>query len=459
MNLRPILIVVITFSNLLSFSLKAAESCKIESKKHFSKLIDQVIIIGAGVNGLGAARSFIENGVPPGHISIIEKNSQAGGKVSSISYKGRSYELGATILLPGIYQEIEKLRDEFGLKTRVMPYPLKLTPPSLELKEQLDRYLTRYAKDWNQENIKNGYHLLAEDGLKHIHPDLKLSWNKFIKKNHYELINERMTDFLFQAGYTDSSDTTEASLIVRFLSPNLIKSLFFKDKKCEFFGGNGWQELWIKTALDLSRKGVKFYYNYQVEKITRSSKEKLLVEGKERGMNFQLKADQVLYTADLSYLTEILTDIRQCESILLKKIIHKNLFSVIIEKIENNTKVMNSKIIKPITFSVYAVPPYKEVNVLNLYLFDNLNATEQTIRNGLVDYYRQSNNKIKIVALKKWQHFPRILGDTEIGFNDLLKLEGHKGLWLSGEIFSFSTVNSSYKNGKFFASEIVKNQL
>lgn len=87
------------------------------SRKLVNYKTDHFVIIGAGATGLTAARTLLTAGVLPSQITILERNKTAGGKVNSISIDGRPYEMGAQMMIPGLYKDIENLQKEFGFTT------------------------------------------------------------------------------------------------------------------------------------------------------------------------------------------------------------------------------------------------------------------------------------------------------------------------------------------------------
>ena len=62
------------------------------------------MIVGAGVAGMATAISLARNGFD---VTVLEKNSQSGGRCSQIVRDGHRFDIGATILLmPSIYREV-----------------------------------------------------------------------------------------------------------------------------------------------------------------------------------------------------------------------------------------------------------------------------------------------------------------------------------------------------------------
>jgi phytoene dehydrogenase-like protein len=447
-------------------------NCKLGTKKNFHKETDQIVVIGAGVNGLAAVQSFIKNGVPPKHIVVIEKNEAAGGKVESFRYQDHSYELGASIIIPGVHEQIEKLRDKYGLTTRRLGSGL----PSPKL-EEYKRYLEDYSTKFNQTGPASEYHLLAKDGFKNIHPSLKKNWMNFIHENHFDSINNSLRSILAGAGYSNyQHNPTEASLIARLVSPRLIKSLFIDHNTFEIFNNGGWQELWIKIAADLQDQGVTFYYQSEVRNIKRNQTGKMEVSGLSKNSPFSYQTDHVLYTADLYYLPDLMPNLLDCEKKLFKNIVHNQLYSYLVDVkgfeqlknlelgIEVHPYLTGKKNKKGITedmlgWPVMMIKSYKNSNVFNVYALGKPDISEAQMAQNITKYFRETKSSISIIHYKKWSYFPRIKGDSQTGLNQLMRLQGHGGLWMSGEIFSFSAVHLSYKNGEDFAESITKGDL
>lgn len=72
--------------------------------------MNKVVIIGAGLGGLSAAISLAVKGF---HVTVIEKNSHAGGKLMPVKLGDYSFDFGPnTITMPEIFQEVVQLAGE-----------------------------------------------------------------------------------------------------------------------------------------------------------------------------------------------------------------------------------------------------------------------------------------------------------------------------------------------------------
>ena len=89
---------------------------------------------------------------------VFEKNSSAGGQVKSyLDSDGRSYELGAQVMLPGLYSNIETLITEHN--SRIDNYDQKISSRSMDRGGHLDLtgQLTPALSEEDKEKFKEEY--------------------------------------------------------------------------------------------------------------------------------------------------------------------------------------------------------------------------------------------------------------------------------------------------------------
>ena len=73
----------------------------------------KIAIVGGGLSGLVLAEGLQEKGYQK--VTLFEEDTRLGGKINSISYQGKSYELGAIFGLPS-YTNLKKLMDRYNIK-------------------------------------------------------------------------------------------------------------------------------------------------------------------------------------------------------------------------------------------------------------------------------------------------------------------------------------------------------
>jgi hypothetical protein len=72
----------------------------------------KIAIVGGGAAGLTVAWFLKKSGFK--HVTVLEKSERIGGKCKSLTYKGRSFDLGANYITSS-YTQVRKLAREFGM--------------------------------------------------------------------------------------------------------------------------------------------------------------------------------------------------------------------------------------------------------------------------------------------------------------------------------------------------------
>ncbi|MBC7711764.1 MAG: oleate hydratase [Rhizobacter sp.] len=464
--LISILIIIISFA--ASFSSDAAEElkslgrCDLPAIKKFDQKRDKIAIVGAGITGLSIARKLISEKVPPGNITIIEKEKNAGGKVSSLKYKNNNYDLGALFILPR-FDEINKLMTEFGLTSRVVDEMISVDVNQVEnphcsnlneqekteLKNQSKRYLQQYSS----------YSLSDK------------TWLEFIKENNLELLDKGNLFWISGCGFnTYKANSTNASIISQYIMTpaNLEKPALPQ------LVNEGFQVLLKRMAEDLKQKGVGFKFNTLVKKIIRNSSRKMKIEAIRNKKKIILNPDHIFYTADLSYLPTMINGLQECEINTYNNIIHTDYRSILVEAKEIpkfrdqsllimihpyiDGKNVNGKLEDYFNEPVVAVKPHRHTNVYLLYLFGLEDSNNVEIKKNVIQFFKKLNVDSKVLATKKWKYFPRVSGDLKVRQENLLKLHGVGGLWLAGEAFTFPATDFLYLSSQKMVNLFLENK-
>lgn len=489
-----------TFAIFIMSTIQAFSANNVVFQKKAVRLsTDQFVIIGAGVTGLTSARTLLKAGVPADHITLIEKNGASGGKVNSVVVEGRPYELGAQMIIPGAYHEIENLRDEFGLKT----IPLQrgflfnigqktiggidsaktggvITAAEVpELGLQIGRYLKSYSELWHQEkNPKSPYRLLDPDGLTKVHPQLDKSWYEFVTENHFELLEKVFITILGGSGNEyNEFNPRHAARIVRALRPDLIKSILIDRKPVEIFEGAGFQGLWMAVAEKLIASGVTIKYDHQLQKITPNrAGGKLDLQVLSNAETSILSADQVIYTADTKYLPEVVNKSYQFGYDVFKTVIHSDYrsFLVKITGIPSIASISGSSGIIPhitgeiteeglsefkIGVPVLMVKPYADTDIVVIYAHGSAQIKNAQIENEIISSFSKIGGQAQILQNRQWPYRPKFQGDETKKIKKAMELQGRGGIWFMGEIFSFGAVHETFENAQAFTDLLLKNKL
>ena len=107
------------------------------SERDLLPLMAKIIIIGAGLSGLTAARYLQESGH---HVTVLEKSDRVGGRVTSDLVDGFILDRGFQVINPG-YREIQKLGLLDGLDFYQIPRTIRVVDGSRD-------YLAGFNTPW-----------------------------------------------------------------------------------------------------------------------------------------------------------------------------------------------------------------------------------------------------------------------------------------------------------------------
>ena len=277
-----------------------------------------VIVIGAGIGGIVAATHLAQHGIK---VTVVEKNSHAGGRCDRISRDGHHFDTGPTLLVMPLLYETEfaalgtSMREMLDLQ-RVDPTyhlvfdngsQLALTSDMKSLQEQLEKFehgsfqgLLRYMDEGHRH-----YHLGIE---KLVQPDFRQA-SDFFKLSNLPLVHQVKPLKKHYANMSHYFDDPRLKSAFTFqdvymgLSPFEAPATFSMMPYTELAHGvwypRGGMYQIIEALMSLAREaGVEFIFNSSVEQIE--------VNGRSaRGViiNGQcMDADAVLANADLPYI-------------------------------------------------------------------------------------------------------------------------------------------------------------
>jgi phytoene desaturase len=143
------------------------------------------IVIGAGIGGIATAARLAKNGY---EVTVLEKNSQPGGRCNQIVRDGHRFDIGPTLfLMPEVWEETfaalgERMEDHLDLR-RIDPtykvhfddgLKLQLTSNIGEMQVQLEKV---------EKTAFTGFLGYLAEGSRHY----KISLEKFVGRNFYNI--------------------------------------------------------------------------------------------------------------------------------------------------------------------------------------------------------------------------------------------------------------------------------
>ena len=132
---------------------------------------NSVIVIGAGIGGIAAAAHLARRGL---HVTVVEKNSRAGGRCDRFSHAGHQFDSGPTLLVMPLLYETEfaalgaSMREMLDLQRVDPTYRLVFDDGSgLSLTSDLHRM--REQLEAIQPGSYHGFLRYVEEGHRHYH--------------------------------------------------------------------------------------------------------------------------------------------------------------------------------------------------------------------------------------------------------------------------------------------------
>ena len=278
-----------------------------------------IIVIGAGVGGIAAAARLAQHGL---HVTMLEKNSQAGGRCDRISRDGHHFDTGPTLLvMPLLYDaEFAKLgasaREMLQLQ-RVDPTYHLVFDDGSQLALTSDLNSMREQLEFIEPKSYLGFLRYLEEGHRHYHLGVDRLVNRDFRKAS-DFFNLSNLPLLFQlkpflghyrnmSAYFDEPRLKAAFTfqdVYMGLSPFEAPATFSMMPYTELAHGvwypKGGMHRVVEALMEIaSAAGVEFVYDAKVERIDVSGEKVrgvILADGR------RLEADVILANADLPYV-------------------------------------------------------------------------------------------------------------------------------------------------------------
>jgi phytoene desaturase len=296
-----------------------------------------VIVIGAGIGGMVAATHLARRGIK---VTVIEKNSRAGGRCDRISREEHHFDTGPTLLVMPLLYEAEfaalgtSMREMLELQ-RVDPTyhlvfddgsQLALTSDMQSMRAQLETFergsyegLLRYMKEGRRHYLLGMERLVNRDFRKASEfftlQNIPLLYQLKPLVNHYRNMSAYFDDPRLKAAFTFQD-------VYMGLSPFEAPATFSMMPYTELAHGvwypRGGMYGIVEALMELAREaGVEFLFNSTIEQIDVNATHArgVILAGGER-----LEADSVLANADLPYVyNDLLPDKNFADSLAHKR--------------------------------------------------------------------------------------------------------------------------------------------
>jgi len=393
----------------------------------------RICIIGAGASGLTAAETLKALGYE--NVTILEKESFAGGKCRSIEYEGRSYELGAGIIAANNHIVLALAK-----KVGVEPNPVSFGDNNLyniETGESADdilspteqltflwQLLLRYRR------LCHKYEQIQTPGFAGTDPALFQNFADWAEENGTELVGENFERFFtgFGYGYWEEIPT---AYVLKYYDWETLKSYIRRDF---FTFPEGIQTIWKKVA---EHHDVR--YNTHIQRIERN--EHITIETS----NGKLEFDELLLSCPLDDALSFMNG-TELEKDLFSKIRYYDYqtYACVIEGFPPQTgfipdHLQSCKKGQP----MFWYKRYDDSNLYTMYVIGDWRMTEAQITKNIETSIKKLGGKLmKTHSISRWKYFPHVTTtDMQNGYFDKLEgLQGSNNTYYIGELPNFSTV-------------------
>jgi phytoene desaturase len=282
-----------------------------------------VIVVGAGIGGITAAIHLAKHGL---HVTVVEKNSQPGGRCDRFSRDGHHFDTGPTLFVMPLLYEAEfralgtSMHEQLDLQ-RVDPTyhlvfddgsQLALTSDIQSMQKQLEAFqpgsfegMLRYLQEGGRhyqlvlDNLVNRDFRNISDLFRFQNLALLFRLKPFI--NHYRNMSAYFDEPRLKSAFTFQDIYTGLS---PFEAPATFSMMPYTELAHGVWYPKGGMYRVVESLVDLARKaGVEFMFGSAVEQIDTNATHAhsvILADGS------HLNADVILANADLPYVYQSL---------------------------------------------------------------------------------------------------------------------------------------------------------
>jgi predicted NAD/FAD-dependent oxidoreductase len=393
-------------------------------------------IIGAGAAGLTAAVTLKEMGYQ--NITILEKESYAGGKCRSVDYEGLSYELGAGII-SGNQQTILQLVQKAGLATVPVSfgsynfYDLQKGGLCEDDSTMVERISFWWQLLLKYRRLCFKYQKVQEPGFTGIDPDLFINFSDWVKTHHLELLQKNLECVFTGFGY-GYWEEIPAAYVLKYYSWDALKAYMRREIFCF---PDGIQQLWQILAADH-----QVLFNTTIRAIHRQ--DVVTIETNKSALEF----DVLLLTCPLEEVL-LLLEGSPTEKDLFSKIKYNDYqtYACVITDFPNQTGFIPAHFCAEKKGQpIFWYKRYSDTDFYTFYVLGDWHQTEKEITQNIETCIKKLGGSLQqIHSVSRWKYFPHVATeDLQNGFYEKLEsIQGEKHTYYMGELLNFSMVEST----------------
>ena len=410
----------------------------------------RVAVIGGGLSGLVIAAGLQKKGYR--NVTVFEKDNRLGGKLHTIWYKGKSYELGAVFGLP-VQKHLKSLMKDFNIKTdgpnlSRVNYDIKGNKILQIQKEELGDFLNEVDR---LPDVLEEYSSLDKINIQHLEEPLMLPFSRWCDYHQFKVLKKVYMHYFTSYGLGDI-DIVPALYVLRILNYETVMSFM---EVPEFFT---WKAGVSSLIEGLGHKVRNLRLGQNITKISLLKGHTLSIETELEELEF----DRVVITAPLNQFSYLFNENQMKDFLSCIKYQDYNVYTFTVDKLPKGCGcVLDNLSTKKKGHIILWNSRWDSNNVENLltvYAYnhpeDSRAAALQVIKSDLLELGIKNP---RLNQFKSWKQCPYVDTDTlKKGFYEKMEaMQGKNNIFLAGEIMSTVSMEncirySNYLINKYF---------
>ena len=392
----------------------------------------RIAVVGGGLSGLVVAEGLQRKGYK--QVTVFEKADRVGGKLETIWYRGKSYEMGALFGLPD-QKHLKKLMKLLAIKTdgpkvarvnydkngnRIMQIPKEALGLFVEELDRLPDVLARYQS-------------LEHAGIVDLEPDLTLPFSDWCRMHDFQILNTVYAHYFTSYGLGNVEEMPTV-YVLRILNYGNLMSFMDFPKFSTWKSGvsiliEGLQERIEDLRLAQGVKRIGVTANGRLEVETELETEEF---------------ERVVIASPLDQFADLYADDEEMSRYLGQIRTHRyNVFAFRIKTpLEGSGCILENLAMERRGHAVIWYSRWDssgEEPLLMVYAYDAPNSkTEETLKQVKADLLQMGIPDPQLYQFRRWNQCPHVEGDVlRSGFyQKMAAMQGWKGIYLAGEIMS-----------------------
>ncbi|MDH8678852.1 FAD-dependent oxidoreductase [Fusibacter bizertensis] len=406
----------------------------------------KIAVVGGGLSGLSISEGLIRRGFR--NVTLFEASDRLGGKLYSINYQSKVYELGAIFLLP-TQNNLKKLLSRLELKadgpklSRV--YYNNLGEKILQIpKEDLKLFLIELDR---LPDVLDLFPCLDDPLLLMIDPALSQSFSKWCEQFDFKVLNRVYEHYFISYGLGDVNEVP-AIYVLKILNYDNLMSFI------EIPEFSTWREGTTSIIQKLAMEVKDIRLGQRVLEVISQDSGELSIR-----TEFDMETfDYVIITSQLEQFYQLFSrDTQLMKMVRSIRYSEYNVYAFIAEKLPKGCGCiidnldLSRKGHLVIWNSGWEVSDTEDIVIVYAYSMDGATSQEKIamIKEDLIS---QGVKKPRLHQMIQWHQCPYVNQETlDAGFyNKLETFQGEKGLFFAGEILSTLSMNNCIKYTDYF---------